>query len=322
MRQILLIAVKAAVSIGLLYLALARTDFSAVGERLSRLNVAWCLLALASLGVQLILVSIRWRRIAANCEAELPLSRAFQLNLVATFFNQVLPSTVGGDAVRIWLLARDGAGWSKATHSVLLDRFIGVLALAVLVVLCLPWAFGLIHDPVARAVLVLIGCGSVAAGLAFIALGSRNWAWMQSFWPTRHIAQLATTALRLFKSASSVALLMGVSLTTHVLTAATAWCVARAVTVPFEFMHALLLVPPVVLISTVPISIAGWGVRESALMLAFGYAGLSQSDGLVVSILFGVAYFAIGILGGAAWLVGGRGLPLGALRQQEPPPGP
>lgn len=321
MRQIVLIAVKAAVSIGLLYYALARTDFSAVGERLNRLDVAWSLLAVVLLAAQLLLISIRWRVIAQRCGAALGLWHAFRLNLVGAFFNQVLPSTVGGDAVRIWLFARDGAGWAKATHSVLLDRFIGVLALAVLVVICLPWAFGLIQNPIGRTVLLVIGGGSVVGGLAFVALGSRDWAWMQKFWATRQLAQLAATALDLFGSAKRGGLLMALSLVVHVLTAATAWSVARAVTVPFEFMHALLLVPPVALIATIPISIAGWGVRESALMLAFGYAGLSQNDGLIVSILFGAAYFAVGVVGGAVWLLGGRSLSLAALRQQsEPPP--
>ena len=309
MRQYALIAIKAAISVGLLYFALSRTDFAAVGARLNRLDLTWAMVALAMLGIQLVLISIRWCKIAASCDAELPLRRAFSLSLVSTFFNQVLPSTVGGDAVRIWMFARDGAGWSSATYSVLLDRFVGVLALAVMVVLCLPWAFQLIQDPIARGVLLAIGLGCVAAGIAFVALGSRNWAWMQRFWPTRHLAQLATTALELFKSPGSLALLATVSLATHVMTAAAAWSIARAVTMPFEFLHALLLLPPVMLIATVPISIAGWGVRESVLMLAFGYAGLSQSDGLVLSILFGAAYFVVGIVGGAVWLLGDRTKP-------------
>jgi hypothetical protein len=71
-----------------------------------------------------------------------------------------------------------------------------------------------------------------------------------------------------------------------------------------SYLDALLLVLPVMLIVTIPISIAGWGVRESALVLAFSYAGLPESDGLLVSVLMGGAMFAVGILGGLVWLVG------------------
>jgi hypothetical protein len=58
----------------------------------------------------------------------------------------------------------------------------------------------------------------------------------------------------------------------------------------------------VLLIATVPISIAGWGVRESSMIAAFAYAGLAESDGLTLSILFGAASFAIGIIGGIVWI--------------------
>jgi uncharacterized protein (TIRG00374 family) len=318
MRPILLIAAKTAVSVGLFYFALTRTDFSAVIIRLHQLDVAWCLLALSILGFQLALVSVRWRVIAQQCGTTLALPDAFRLNLVGAFFSQVLPSTVGGDAVRIWILAREGAGWVKAAHSVLLDRFVGVLALALLVVICLPWTLELVRNPIGQAVLLMIGCGNVAAGLAFIAFGSRRWSWMQRFWATRQAAQLAATALELFKSARRAVVLTSMSLVIHLLTAAIAWSVARAATVPFDFAHSLLLVPPVVLVATIPISIAGWGVRESALVLAFAYAGLSESDGLVVSILFGAAYFAVGTIGGAVWLFSGRRLRSSTLRHTHP----
>ena len=94
------------------------------------------------------------------------------------------------------------------------------------------------------------------------------------------------------------------SLLIHLMTAAVAWSAARAVAAQLSYLDALLLVLPVMLIVTIPISIAGWGVRESALVLAFFYAGLPESDGLLVSVLMGGAMFAVGIIGGLVWLVG------------------
>jgi hypothetical protein len=94
------------------------------------------------------------------------------------------------------------------------------------------------------------------------------------------------------------------SLMIHLTTAAVAWSAARSVAAQLSYLDALLLVLPVMLIVTIPISIAGWGVRESALVLAFSYAGLPESDGLLVSVLMGGAMFAVGILGGLVWLVG------------------
>ena len=61
----------------------------------------------------------------------------------------MLPSTVGGDGVRIWLFARKSGGWTSATYSVLIDRIAGVFTLALIVIACLPSTFSLIHDPIA-----------------------------------------------------------------------------------------------------------------------------------------------------------------------------
>jgi hypothetical protein len=56
---------------------------------------------------------------------------------------------------------------------------------------------------------------------------------------------------------------------------------------------------------TIPVSIAGWGVRESMMVLAFSYAGLVEADGLAVSILFGVVNLAVGSIGGIVWVASG-----------------
>jgi hypothetical protein len=87
----------------------------------------------------------------------------------------------------------------------------------------------------------------------------------------------------------------------------------QAVAAPVGFASILFLMPPVLLIATVPISIAGWGVRESSMVVAFAYAGLAQSDGLMLSILFGAASFALGVGGGLVWIA--SGIKIGSLSQ-------
>ncbi|HET7375313.1 MAG TPA: lysylphosphatidylglycerol synthase domain-containing protein, partial [Anaerolineae bacterium] len=83
------------------------------------------------------------------------------------------------------------------------------------------------------------------------------------------------------------------------------WSVAMAAHASIDFTQTLFLVLPVVLVATIPISIAGWGVRESAMVLAFSYAGLMESDGLIVSILYGFTTLAVGAIGGIVWIASG-----------------
>jgi hypothetical protein len=55
----------------------------------------------------------------------------------------------------------------------------------------------------------------------------------------------------------------------------------------------------------IPISIAGWGVRESAMVAILAYGGVGESAGLLISILFGLCLFVLGMVGGLAWIFGG-----------------
>src|SRR6202022_2718174 len=90
----------------------------------------------------------------------------------------------------------------------------------------------------------------------------------------------------------------------HVLAVVIAWCVVQSIAAPVVFSQVFQLVPPVMLITMLPISIAGWGVREATMGLAFGYAGLLTSEGVNVSLLFGAVSFIVGAFGGLVWVFG------------------
>lgn len=304
MRRLASFLLKAVISVFLLYLSLRRVNLGSVGQRLADLDPRWIAFILAVLCMQLPLGALRWREIAVVCGATLPRMTALRYTFIGQFFSQVLPSTVGGDAVRIWLLARGGAGWRIAIFSVLIDRVIGVTVLAVLVIACLPWTFKLVQDPAARAALALIGLGALAAALVFLGLGIERLAFLQRWWLTRHLADASRHAWRLCRSGAG-ARVAALSFAIHFLTVLVAWGAARAAHASVDFLQILYLFLPVILVATIPVSIAGWGVRESAMILAFSYAGLAEGDGLIVSILFGAATLAVSAIGGIVWVASG-----------------
>jgi uncharacterized membrane protein YbhN (UPF0104 family) len=92
------------------------------------------------------------------------------------------------------------------------------------------------------------------------------------------------------------------SLLVHVLAVVIAWCVVQSIAAPVAFSQIFQLVPPVMLITMLPISIAGWGVREATMGLAFGYAGLMTNEGINISLLFGAVSFMVGAFGGLVWI--------------------
>jgi uncharacterized membrane protein YbhN (UPF0104 family) len=321
MRKALSLLIKAAVSALLLYFTLAAVNIGAVKDRFNSIDLRWIALGLLLLLLQLLLQAMRWAQITIRCGARLPTAQAFRFSMIAAFFNQTLPSSVGGDAIRIWLVGKQ-ANWRVAAYSVFLDRVIGVVGLAVLVVVCLPWTLQLVHNPVGRAALLLIGWGCIAAGLVFIGLAWQRLEILQRWSLTRHLAAAATVALGILRSPRPLGAIFSLSIVIHLLTALTAWCAARAVDADLSLLYALFLVPPVVLITVIPISIAGWGVREGAMVAAFGYAGLPPGDGLIVSLLFGASFLVIGIIGGIVWILsadrpGRKIVPLAVIGDQQ-----
>jgi uncharacterized protein (TIRG00374 family) len=307
MRRTLLFLAKAATSILLLYFSLRWVNVGVLSERLSRVELGWVALAVVLLGTQTMLLAIRWREIATVCHATLAFNSALQITFIGTFFNQVLPSTVGGLGARIWLFARKGAGWAKATYSVLVDRVVGLVVLALIVIACLPYTFTLIADSIARAVLLVIGFGTVAGAALVLVIGLQFRQFFNRWTFTRHLSSALNIVAAVGKSPRSATIVLACSVAIHLLTVAAAWCCVKAVAAPVSFAQVLFLIPPVILISSMPLSIAGWGVRESSTIMAFAYAGLSQSDGLIVSILFGMASFVVGVVGGIIWIVSGLG---------------
>jgi len=302
MRKALSLLVKAGVSGLLLYFSLRLVDLSHVASRLARTDPAWAALGLLALVAQTYLLAVRWGQIITACGARLPLPLLFRYSMIAAFFNQTLPSSVGGDAMRVWLAGKQ-TNWRIGAYSVFLDRVVGVIALAVLVVACLPWSLDLVRNPVGRAALLIIGLGSLGAGIVFIALASDRLHILQRWSVTRHLAAVAGVALTMLRSLSTLVPVAFFSFLIHLLTVFVAWCAARAVGADLSLLYALFLVLPVILVAIVPISIAGWGVREGAMVAAFTYAGLPQTDGLIVSLLFGAAYLVLGVAGGAIWIL-------------------
>ena len=114
--------------------------------------------------------------------------------------------------------------------------------------------------------------GGGAGGLGFLVLGALKWSWLRTWWATHHIHACAVIANRVIFSRSRGPAVVILSLAVHVLAVVVAWCVVQSIAAPVGFSDVFVLVPPVMLITMMPISIAGWGVREATMSLAFGFA--------------------------------------------------
>jgi glycosyltransferase 2 family protein len=319
MRRTLLSTAKIAVSAALVYLAVRKVDLTELLQRVGTMRgFGWVSAAIALSFFQIFAGVLRWQEINTECGLSLTTTQAMRFNVIGTFFNQTLPSAIGGDAVRLWLVARSGAGWRLATYSIFVDRAIGLMALAVIIVASLPWSLDLIADPKGRSALLLVDFAALAAASCFLLLAALNWPWLKRWRVTRHIHACAVIASRVIFSRQRGPKVIGLSLFVHVLGVVIAWCVVQAIAAPVSFGQVFQLVPPVMLITMIPLSIAGWGVREASMGLAFGYAGLMASEGINVSLLLGAVSFIVGAVGGLVWILSTERAAKGAVALEVP----
>lgn len=306
MKQWLIIAAKAAVSGALIWWLLERIDTAAVIEGLGRVSAGPLSMALAATLFATCLFALRWTAVNRVLEIPLRLVRALQLTFMGLFFSQTLPSTIGGDVAKVWFVYKDNIPFDRAASSVVLDRLCALAALLLIVGLSLPTLFAIIDDPTPRWSLPLIVMLGIFGFVVLFALGGR-WGRIFDRWAmTRAVVVLARDARRLVASFSGLVRILTVAMAIHLLTIFAVWLIGRSIGADIALLHCLIFVPPVILISILPISIAGWGLREGAMIVAFGFVGIPEADALVVSVLMGLILIVAGAPGGLLWLAEGR----------------
>ena len=296
-------ALKVAVTGGLFYVVLTSIDLAQAVERLDQLSVALIVGGLSLVFVQVGLVSLRWAMLSRNVLGDRLSNRlAVSLTLIGLFFNQFLVSTIGGDAVRGWGAHLRGMSVRNAFVSVALDRMTGLASLALLVALGLPFLVPLIEE---RAVVggIALSVVLILAGIALFLVLDRVLGRLPQVRVVRVLASIAADVRRTLVNPRLVGSVVALSIGAHVLNVLIAVVISRALGEPLSPLAAFAVIPAVTLIAALPISIAGWGVREGAMVVAAGFVGLSAETALVLSLLMGLLNLGAGLPGGILWMV-------------------
>jgi hypothetical protein len=291
--------VKFAVSIGILVLLLRSQDLSSLKADLVAVDLTMLALAVLLLFTQTFVLCHRWILILRAMNVPLSWLPGWRILIVSTFFNQVLPA--GGDAVRIWMLRRNGVQWSQTIGSIVADRFLGLLGLGLILLAGLPFLLARVPDNSVLFAIAIILAAACLGGIALVTL---------DLWSPRVIAavpakvvQFAMLVRAPLLAAEERAMLIGSAIAVHLITVATCYVLAIGLRAPLSALDAFVLVPLVILSSAIPISIGGWGLREGAMVAALGLAGIAADKALAISVLLGLGALIVGLFGGLVWLI-------------------
>jgi uncharacterized protein (TIRG00374 family) len=310
-----LLAVKIAVSLALLAYLFSTTDLAALAQRVRSGDPALLVAALALYVGMLAISTLRWRLLLTAQGHAAPLGTLSASYLVATFFNNFLPSNIGGDVIRVRDSSRYTGSTTAALAIVAIDRILGFGALYALAAL----AF-LLGGPAVRhlagARVVLGGLGACFAGLAYVFFrpgtarrllalsGLARLAWARERFET---VQGAVHVYR--ERLAAVWAAFAASLALQTLVICYYYAVARALRIELPVSACFLMVPLCTLVQAVPISFNGWGVRESVFILYFHQVGLSRDSALAFSIVGAGLIVLLSLSGAVVWTSRGASAP-------------
>ena len=302
-KKTLFFIMKFAISAILIWFIAFNFDLGVAVERYKDIKIFYLLGAIIIFAVLLVNNTARWIIVLNAIKADLPFRIAIKIIYISIFFNQTLPSTIGGDAYKIYLARKTGIDLKSAINGVMLERAAALLGLFLLVILSQPFLIARIgDDPVKYLFPALIVMALV--GIVGLMLLDRLPKDLQTWRIIGGLVHLASDTKRLFLSPQYACKAIFLGISGNILLAMSAYLTFCALSVEVSILDCLVLFPPIILFMTLPISIAGWGVREGAMVGAFAFVGILEGDAFVVSILFGLMNMIFALPGGLLWLMG------------------
>jgi glycosyltransferase 2 family protein len=316
-RRYGLMAFKLAVSVALLWFLFSRIDVGRLWTTARTASVPWLLIAMSIYAVAVVASVWRWHLLLDAQGVHVQKTRLAGSYLVALFFNNFLPSNIGGDVVRIRDTARPAGSMTLAAAVVLVDRILGLMGL-VLVAACGATVAAGAAGGAARAALPIvpawlwagffIGAGlSAPAVLAPAGFGRmlQPLRVIHPEWIDSRIETITGVLSRFRDRPSALAGCFSAAVFVQAATVIFYLAVAFALRIPISPWDLAVIVPLSFVVQMAPVSINGFGVREATFTLYFARLRLPIESALLVSLV-PTALVMLFSLSGAAVYVGRR----------------
>jgi len=259
-----------------------------------------------------VLSTMRWRTVLSALGQDVGLRHLLSHNLAGQFVSNVLPTTIGGDVVRVSRLSKENGESATSFASVVLERLTGWLVLPIITLVGFLVNPGLRHLGNATSVAIALAAGTLVALLVVIAAvashrfgtrvaGSDGW---RRFAAAVH---LGLSRLRHRPAAAMYVLLVGFAYQLVLVFAALMAAKAVGIGIAVGPTALLAFFPAVLIAQVMPISISGLGVREGAFVLFLTPLGVPAAQAIALGLLLYLLNLGVSLLGAPAFAVGGRG---------------
>jgi len=286
LRRILVPLLKIIFSIVLISYLFLKIGTQDIIQRFISANIWWILLGMITFTLSNLLGAIQWYFLLKARGIHLPLVRVIASYYVGLFFNNFLIGYIGGDAIRIYDIKKASGDSANAISTVFFDRLIGFAMLTSLAMLSLLVWRNIFHSSTLILVIVSIFlCWVLSFVLIFNAKVARKIGWIFRFiFPARINDKIRNiyTSINSFKDAKKTLMsVILISLFVQSLRIVVHYFSALSVSLNPHIKYFIIFVPIVALMSSLPISIGGIGIRESSAVVLFSQIKTFQLESVV-----------------------------------------
>jgi len=299
-------ALKVFVSIGLfsylVWIADPRQILVVLGSVYNGGRLIYVLYALLAALLSVFFLSLRWKLILAHFGLDLPLHRLYGIYLMGMFFNNFLPTGIGGDVVRIYRISDEGLERSRAFSSVIIERLLGIAATLFLSIIALYF----ISDYFNKTMVLLLAVVFFVLIFAFFYLITRKrpFEFLLLLFKKVTLLRLGERINKLIEAMHLlntrrriIAYVFVLSVLTQSSIVLMNFLLARAFGMDIDLLYLFLVIPLTFILTMLP-SINGVGFRDGGFIFLLGKVGISKAAAISLSFMNVILPMFISIAGG------------------------
>ena len=298
------------ISVAFLAILIWRLPSVSVDDLVPELTTAtfsWIAFAVAVHVVAYVLQTMRWAQVSDTLGIRLPFRRMFSHLLAGEFVSNALPTSFGGDVVRVMRQGSDTGDYADAFAATALERLTGWLVLPLISGFALLLRPSYLQLGSASAVAVIIDVVTVVALVAILWLaGHPRGAGRlvgRSGW-TRYLGAVHLGVIAFRHRPGRVLAVLGAGLGFQFLQCISVLAAARALQIPeIDLLAVMAFFPPTAVAQNLPFALGGLGVREAAFVLFFGALGVADSEAIALGLLVYLIFIAASLAGAPSFAV-------------------
>lgn len=310
-RQRLFFGLRLVASALMLGFLLSRASWRSLIPQDEAAAALWVIIGMALLVAAMVLATMRWQRVLAALDHRCALPSLLSHTWAGQFVANFLPSTVGGDILRVSRLASSTGAGPVAFASVVLERLTGFFVLPFITLAALAVEPDLLGLGRASDIALAVSVGTLVMAVAVVFVGAhpalgRHLSNKENWLRFAEAVHLGLGQIR--RHPGALVAILATSIGHQLAIVVAAWLGAQALGVELSWLATMAFVPVVAMAQVIPISVNGLGLREGALALLLAPLGVAAGQAVALGLLLYVMNLAVSLLGAPAFAVGSRPL--------------